>query len=300
MIFKTCLTVPELQNLNIQFPSCQRDQIKEHIDELVEYQKTYYNKHGYYCYLGCLTLCLFKGKYYCIDGQHRYLSLLELPTPDNFSVWIEVIECTKKEEIIEYFKVINMNNPLPDFIRFIDEPILILKEYIKKTYASYIRHTQNPRRPCINIDIFLEEIHKLYGTQFKTDNIVNWFENENSIHGRFLLSREDDIVIKDIEKIRTMEQDGPAFYLGCFWLKPISSKISKVLTKKVWYKYYKDLSAKCPCCDINKIQIDEFDCGHIISWKNGGETKLDNLRPICRSCNQSMGSQNWDIFMSKI
>ena len=39
-----------------------------------------------------------------------------------------------------------------------------------------------------------------------------------------------------------------------------------------------------------------FDTGHIISDKNGGDIKLSNLKPICSSCNKSMGSKNWDDF----
>ena len=42
-----------------------------------------------------------------------------------------------------------------------------------------------------------------------------------------------------------------------------------------------------------------FHCGHIISEANGGEIKLDNLRPICHSCNSSMGTVNMDEFIIK-
>ena len=33
--------------------------------------------------------------------------------------------------------------------------------------------------------------------------------------------------------------------------------------------------------------------------KNGGEAKVDNIRPICSDCNLSMGSTNMDVFMEK-
>ena len=35
-----------------------------------------------------------------------------------------------------------------------------------------------------------------------------------------------------------------------------------------------------------------FDCGHIVSEKDGGTQEITNLRPICSACNNSMGTQN--------
>ncbi len=42
-----------------------------------------------------------------------------------------------------------------------------------------------------------------------------------------------------------------------------------------------------------------FVCGHIIAEANGGELKLDNLKPICVSCNSSMGVQNMNEYIQK-
>ena len=42
-----------------------------------------------------------------------------------------------------------------------------------------------------------------------------------------------------------------------------------------------------------------FHCGHVISEFNGGNATIDNLRPICPSCNSSMGRTNMDIFMMR-
>ena len=42
-----------------------------------------------------------------------------------------------------------------------------------------------------------------------------------------------------------------------------------------------------------------FSCGHVIAEANGGELKLNNLKPICMSCNSSMGTQNMDSYIQK-
>ena len=54
-------------------------------------------------------------------------------------------------------------------------------------------------------------------------------------------------------------------------------------------------------CDVCKCEIDskKFDCGHIVSVKNGGETNETNLLPICATCNKSMGIENLNEFKQK-
>ena len=54
-------------------------------------------------------------------------------------------------------------------------------------------------------------------------------------------------------------------------------------------------------CDVCKSEIDSknFECGHIKSVKDGGETNIENLLPICSSCNKSMGTQNLHEFKEK-
>jgi DNA uptake protein ComE-like DNA-binding protein len=78
-----------------------------------------------------------------------------------------------------------------------------------------------------------------------------------------------------------------------------NSKITAALRNMVWKKYAsKDkIYAKCYCCKTNEISMDNFNCGHIKSKHNNGDTTLENLRPICSSCNSSMGTKNMHEFM---
>jgi hypothetical protein len=79
--------------------------------------------------------------------------------------------------------------------------------------------------------------------------------------------------------------------------KKIKSRITPKLRESVWTKEYNELSeGKCPIKSCNHIIYkNNFNCGHIISEYNGGETNLENLRPICTSCNSKMGTKNWII-----
>jgi len=63
------------------------------------------------------------------------------------------------------------------------------------------------------------------------------------------------------------------------------------LRTQVWFKFFNSNEGMCYCCK-NKINMNSYHCGHIISEYNGGLTSLENLIPICKSCNSSMGVMN--------
>jgi 5-methylcytosine-specific restriction endonuclease McrA len=56
---------------------------------------------------------------------------------------------------------------------------------------------------------------------------------------------------------------------------------------------------KCLCCKKSIISITEFHVGHVISEHNGGTLEINNLRPICASCNYSMGTNNMVDYIVK-
>jgi len=81
--------------------------------------------------------------------------------------------------------------------------------------------------------------------------------------------------------------------------KARKATISKVMRANVWDFYIGEEKgiAKCLCCDRSEITQFQFECGHVISEYNGGDTTLENLRPVCSMCNKSMGKMNMDEFI---
>lgn len=75
--------------------------------------------------------------------------------------------------------------------------------------------------------------------------------------------------------------------------------IPKALRASVWHTYIgQEIGlTKCPCCETSDITPFNFECGHIIAESKGGTTTLDNLRPICGTCNRSMGSVKMTEFI---
>lgn len=84
--------------------------------------------------------------------------------------------------------------------------------------------------------------------------------------------------------------------------KTIKSKkkaIPASLKKQVWKKHFNTYHAICPVCEKETIEALSFHCGHIIPESAGGKSILDNLLPICSSCNLSMGTQHLYEFKDK-
>ncbi len=92
-------------------------------------------------------------------------------------------------------------------------------------------------------------------------------------------------------------------------VEPKSTKMTKakkksippILKRNVWNKYIgEDIGkAKCTCCKLVDITQLSFHCGHIVAEAKGGELKMDNLKPICQSCNSSMGTMNMNEYIEK-
>lgn len=58
-------------------------------------------------------------------------------------------------------------------------------------------------------------------------------------------------------------------------------------------------ATKCLCCKNIEITQHNHECGHIVARSDGGTLDVDNLRPICHKCNNSMGSMNMIEFMAQ-
>ena len=77
--------------------------------------------------------------------------------------------------------------------------------------------------------------------------------------------------------------------------------IPKNVRMIVWNHYIGEdiIKHKCLCCKKVTIVNTNFEVGHVLSEKYGGTHEINNLRPICGSCNHSMGAENMIDFVVK-
>ena len=77
-------------------------------------------------------------------------------------------------------------------------------------------------------------------------------------------------------------------------------QIPKMIRGKVWEQYHgTSLIGACYCCKRELHAFDAWHVGHIVPHANGGSDTASNLRPLCASCNTSMGTQNMDEFKAQ-
>ena len=76
--------------------------------------------------------------------------------------------------------------------------------------------------------------------------------------------------------------------------------IPKRIRSLVWKAHFGEaMTGSCFCCRKVLEALDDWHAGHIIAHANGGRDNVDNLRPVCISCNLSMGTENMDDFKQR-
>lgn len=80
------------------------------------------------------------------------------------------------------------------------------------------------------------------------------------------------------------------------------TKITPAQRRACWSKYIGEGvgKTKCLCCDMNYVTQMAFQCGHVVARANGGSNDISNLRPICATCNMSMGTMDMREFANMV
>ena len=120
--------------------------------------------------------------------------------------------------------------------------------------------------------------------------------NEQIVPKPKKVSKPKKVQISDLEKnVLDMENT----------LNSLKSELTEQKTKKkiiipksvksdIWNTYIGSniVEHRCICCKKTTIRNTNFHCGHVLSEANGGTLEISNLRPICATCNTSMGTSN--------
>jgi 5-methylcytosine-specific restriction endonuclease McrA len=174
-----------------------------------------------------------------------------------------------------------------------NEDIMEFNNLVSKyqvNYSNYIDLFQIISLLCnINNESILEIIpfyEKLLKKYEEYDKLKNKLNSKNS--------KKDESKKDESKKDESKKDDKEKK------VKKPKEKIPASVKNTLWSQNFPNvLEGKCKCCQTEVISRNNFDCGHIISEKEGGKIHLDNLKPICRSCNSSMGTQNMTDYMKK-
>jgi hypothetical protein len=271
-------------------------------------------------------------EYLVLDGQHRMSSLkkLYIYNYDDYisdqKIRTDVYTVENTEEAREIYNIINSSKKVELYTGDIAPYIIpkILKYFIER-FQKYCKPTNNPHCPNINldqlskrlqaydvinrlklsienIDLFIQDIHKL--NQFYADNsleeLCSYGHKEKII--REIRESKDDFYLglyrkyEWIDRLLEYRENGKSFNEQNHSINDTKRKrIPISIRKKVWTKHFQLIKGECFCCQ-KELYMDDFECGHIIPVKDGGQNTIDNLEPVCRQCNQDMGTINLNVY----
>lgn len=183
-------------------------------------------------------------------------------------------------------------------------------QYCKKIFASN-QYMQKHQTSCSNqynnnnLNIIDEKINEYMTKNLR--NMVNDVQNKNNNKTNIFAPLTEEIkkIVYDIKNPPIVISNKSEIYdINEINDKPKKIKISKqkipaTLRTQVWDHWIGSTNGKnkCLCCNVHEITQLNFACGHILSESNGGKLTIENLKPICTTCNSSMGTQNMDEFI---
>lgn len=288
-IFFYNITFQSFLEKNPEIPICQREYIDERINYFYDKIK---DKEPNDIYLGIINCAFYDNHLFILDGQHRYYAYKKYYNEknnksqyqcDELKISYIVKTCNSKKELTDFFKDLNDHYNLEDIILDNFDIADILKKHIKNKYKTHISNSEKPIYPNINIDKLIKLIIERNKNPI---GIIDYFEK---------LNQDIYEIIKNDDKYSGRNHKQGLYLAYLFQSEKESKNRTKLpasVRNKLWTNFFNDnKNGICQVCKTN-INDTNFHAGHIISVKNGGTDKINNLIPICSCCNLSMGTMN--------
>lgn len=329
--FETQITFDKINNIpeinNIIKPDYQGSLDEDRVEEMVE---EYLNMPIYFKFKNKVIIGNLNNSWYCVDGQHRLEMVKKLCNEHNIiNDYINFCwyKCDNQRDMEKLFVSVNFDSTKnQNFINSDAFEKIKITEFTKLLKNSYKRYFASKKSDTV----------KKYTVEEFRDKLIelNYFNNELFTNANELLKHiiEENKIYYDLNKYSVIikKKDLNIFYKeeqkcildkiifsikNCNFLKWLQNKnelpyhspkkskesITPYKKKKVWEKEFNDAETGiCPISFCNTVlnngRNKNWDCGHIISEYNEGATEPNNLRPICKNCNCSMGSKDWNVY----
>jgi len=321
-------------NKDIIIPDYQRQLDSEKIDELVEeinLNNGYLNNCTNPIQLASIEIGDNIWKHYILDGQHRFIAINKVSKilPNIFQSFVLHKCSSEKEAIIVFEKLIKGQEKLYLLSKeiftqdFRDSKEFKFREYLKKYYPEHFV-TSEKNKWVYTIDTFLKELknrglfeltkckNEIKMKDFLFKRLIkfsakNDYQTMITNNSKLLYKKEIEILEKCQFICLGLKRNNFIDYIFTSKIKKIRPNhswkeakdvIPKKLKNEVWKIYYQEKTKKkCPITDCKKfISSNSFSTGHLISEQHGGKLNIDNLHPICISCNSKMGIKKWEDF----
>ena len=322
-----------VDDIKFYIPDIQRSLDYNTVEDIVNFQKDYYSIHNEYCLNHNISIGtnVETGISYLLDGQHRMSAykILRKDFPERkMNITIDAYFCKGMDNINSTYKYINTNKPNDITMLGVDE-YKILQTFEKMMFSqfkNYFKNTNKPIRPHLSMNAIKDYIKqeniiptlKFTSGEKLFDLVIQINRFYSNINNKMFEEWGIKDALKVIEKINGFENK---LYIGLYpnfeWIDRIKEsvihdlsfdklkhitkcyrpKITKTLKMSVWKRDNGNIltEGKCYCCS-NEVTYEDFDCGHIVPVSIGGQTNIDNLRVLCRSCNSDMRTMNLEEY----
>ena len=323
------LNIKNRKYFGFKNPEWQRVEYNDKINEIVKYQELVYNKTRKFMFINNIVIdyCKQDNEFYLIDGQHRFSAAIYLSEyyNHNVNIWFEFIMSENIYEVKEHFDLINKHTLQPENVSELAKKIF---KYYENSYPKIFKSgVKTTKKPYILSNIFISaisfliaELNKKYSKEHTFDELISLINNKNNICSMYDLNKWKQIKdLKNLESIINIANENN-FYLGIYtaskkeyiykWIlevleldakqKKSKQKIPPMKKQEVWNYWNNNLNeSTCFCCRQTIIYSNSYHCGHIIAESKNGLMNVNNLRPICQSCNSSMGNKNMRDYMKE-
>jgi hypothetical protein len=307
-------TIP-LAQLTTATPEIQRCLDLALVDRIVAFQQDHYSRHGRYLLMGNIDIARVNGNDCIVNGQHRAAAYNRLPGLAEVPVEIYEIE---EQYLVPLYKVVNSATPNNIAVLTVSDYKLIdaLEKWLVATFPSFVKRTDRPVRPSVS----LPRIKKILETRkLPACDLVAAAKSLNDYYATLSAACFGSWGVPDAAKtIELCKKKTPSLYFSLYhnyeWVDRVIDiargkqpqdlkhvvvggriKISKALRQQVWGQPL--LVGACRACGAT-LNYNDFECGHIVAVAHGGETVLSNLVPVCRPCNQEMGTMHMDEWVA--
>ena len=318
---------------------CQRMLDLKHIENLIRDASSDMTTYGQLTINQTISVAqLPDGTVFILDGQHRAAAFSKLSNDKRIlrsMIPVSMYTCADYNEVIKWYQRLNSNlpiHPLELEIEWVDK-VRPLLEHIEIKYKCYISKNERPRCPNISmkhIKSALQEREKqIQEDAINSQDLVDDFEQlQTRIKERIpqQLVRNERLL-----KCFNKQCDNPCFIaLGtrnewldiilyrrlngldwdaldlCAFESPSDSSrarcaIPKKLRRKVWAKCNKGDTFHGVCYVCNEtLDYEHMECGHDVPHVLGGKADLENLYPLCKTCNRDMGIQRLHTYRKRV
>ncbi len=291
-------------------PTFQRDRVDERVEKFFKILENGLKENNTIHDFNLIHLGLFNNIFNILDGQHRFVALETFyqKYKKDFSVMVTVYLASNSKELKIIKKNIN-DNFLTEDDCFDDgtdegETKENIKNYLLNHYALFASDKFNPRLPSFSSGIATEYYTHIYPKK-PSAFIINEIEKDNKrLENEY---KKNDKEFYDLVNQKIKDSKNKKIFIAkiineykiekAFEEKKGRQKIPAVVKNKMWVRDYVSTNkiGYCFTCK-EELSYHNAKCGHIISLKNEGSNEINNLVPICHSCNSSICEENIDEY----